>query len=120
MFLINEEKDRISKIAKRSFSELGLKERENLQEWIVNNPTFFGGDDELLFIQKEFDGFNDTRERLDLLALDKNGAIVVIENKIDDSGRDVLWQVLKYASYCASLTKEEIIKIYQEYLNKQS
>lgn len=120
MFLIEKGKNRISKIAKGNFGEMGFTERYHLQEWIVNNPTFFGEDDELLFIQKEFDGFNDTRERLDLLALDKNGAIVVIENKLDDSGRDAMWQVLKYASYCASLTKEEIIKIYQEYLNKQS
>jgi len=43
-----------------------------------------------LVIQKEFDGFNETNERLDLLALDKQGNIVVIENKLDDSGKDVI------------------------------
>jgi uncharacterized protein DUF4268 len=72
--------------------------------------------EELLIIQKEFSGFSDTKERLDLLALDKLGNIVVIENKLDDSGKDVTWQTIKYASYCAGLTKQEIIKIYQEYL----
>jgi RecB family endonuclease NucS len=51
-----------------------------------------------LIIQKEFDGFNDTKERLDLLALDKQGNLVIIENKLDDSGKDVTWQVIKYAS----------------------
>lgn len=59
-----------------------------------------------------------TRERLDLLALDKEGNLVIIENKLDDSGRDVVWQALKYASYCSTLTKEEIIRIFQEYLDK--
>ena len=44
----------------------------------------------LLIIQKEFDDFEDTRERLDLLALDKKGRLVVIENKLDDSGRAAL------------------------------
>lgn len=63
--------------------------------------------EELLIIQKEFNGFNDTNERLDLLALDKEGNIVVIENKLDDTGRDVTWQVLKYASYCSTLNKEQ-------------
>jgi hypothetical protein len=116
MFIINREKNRISKIEERIFSKLGFKERDHVQEWIANNPTFFG--EELLVIQKEFDGFNDTRERLDLLALDKYGDIVVIENKLDDSGRDVTWQVLKYASYCASLTKHNICDIYQQYLSK--
>ena len=71
-----------------------------------------------MIIQKEFDGFDDTRERLDLLALDKDGNVVVIENKLDDSGRDLVWQALKYASYCASLTKAQIVDIFQQYLDR--
>lgn len=116
MFLIEKSINRISKIAERSFTKLGFKEKENLQEWIANNPTFF--DEELLVIQKEFCGFDKTQERLDLLALDKLGDVVVIENKLDDSGRDVMWQALKYASYCASLSKLQIKNIYQQYLDK--
>ena len=116
MFLIEKNLNRLSKIAENSFSKLGFKEKENLQEWIANNPTFFN--EELLVIQKEFSGFDDTQERLDLLALDKLGDVVVIENKLDDSGRDVMWQALKYASYCASLSKAQIKNIYQQYLDK--
>lgn len=56
----------------------------------------------------------DTRECLDLLALDKDGNLVIIENKLDDSGRDVVKQVIKYASYCTSLTKRKIVDIYQQ------
>ena len=67
--------------------------------------------EELLIIQKEFAGFDDTRERLDLLALDKRGQLVIIENKLDDSGRDVVWQAVKYAAYCSNLTKTQIIDI---------
>jgi hypothetical protein len=74
--------------------------------------------EELLVIQKEFAGFSDTQERLDLLALDKDGSLVIIEHKLDDTGRDVTWQALKYASYCARLTKEEIRHIYQDYLDR--
>lgn len=48
--------------------------------------------EELLIIQKEFAGFSDTHERLDLLALDKQGSLVIIENKLDDTGRHVTWQ----------------------------
>ena len=116
MFVVNKETNRITKIQSKSFSELGFKEREHLQEWLANNTDVFG--EELLIIQKEFDGFDDTRERLDLLAIDKQGNIVVIENKLDDSGRDVTWQVLKYASYCSSLSKKQIKEIYQSYLRK--
>lgn len=116
MFKIDKESNRISKIQPKRFGELGFREREHLQEWLANQPDAFG--EELLIIQKEFDGFDDTRERLDLLALDKEGSLVVIENKLDDTGRDVMWQALKYASYCSSLTKTQIIEIYQGYLKR--
>jgi len=116
MFRINKEKNTVESLDQPTFSELGFRERENLQEWICHNPEMFGED--LLIIQKEFDGFNETRERLDLLALDKEGNLVIIENKLDDSGRDVVWQSLKYASYCSNLTRAQILQIYQGYLNK--
>ena len=51
-----------------------------------------------------------------MLALDKEGNLVIIENKLDDSGKDVTWQAIKYASYCSSLSKQDIIDIYQKYL----
>ncbi len=119
MYQIDRKSNRLTKIDEKAFAELGFKEREHLQEWIVNEPKIFGEEDELLIIQKEFDGFADTKERLDVLALDKNGNLVIVENKLDDSGRDVTWQAIKYASYCSSLRKEDIRIIFQEYLNKQ-
>jgi hypothetical protein len=118
MYVINRDTNRIEPLQQRTFSELGLRERSNLQEWIANHPVALG--EELLVIQKEFAGFADTAERLDLLALDKRGNLVVIENKLDDSGRDVTWQALKYASYCSSLTKEQIRGIFQSYLDQHS
>jgi len=114
MYLINKENNSITQLDKKTFFELKFKEREHLQEWIAKNPSSLGED--LLIIQKDFSGFYDTNERLDLLALDKLGNIVIIENKLDDSGKDVTWQALKYASYCSSLNKKEIIKIYQDYI----
>ncbi|HLP38206.1 DUF4268 domain-containing protein [Lacibacter sp.] len=115
MFVIDSKTNSIQSLARKSFSELGFKERANLQEWIAGNPESLG--EKLLIIQKEFSGFNETNERLDLLALDKEGNLVVIENKLDDSGRDVTWQALKYAAYCSTLNKEQIEEIFQAYLN---
>lgn len=117
MYRINQQTNSIQKIEETTFKEIGASERNHLQEWIAKNPEVLCGEDEsLLIIQKEFDGFNDTRERLDLLALDNNGNLVIIENKLDDSGRDVTWQGLKYVSYCASLTTEQILSIYDQFL----
>ena len=100
MFTVNHQTNRITPVKTKTFCELGFTERKHLQEWLADRPSALG--EELLIIQKEFDGFDDTRERLDLLAIDKDGNLVIIENKLDDSGRDVVWQALKYASYCAS------------------
>ena len=115
MYRISKSKNNITKLEQRLFSDLGFRERDHLQEWIAKNPDVLG--EELLIIQKEFQGFNDTKERLDLLALDKEGGLVIIENKLDDTGTDVVWQGLKYTSYCSTLTNEQIIKIYQQYLD---
>ncbi|MBT7996060.1 MAG: DUF4268 domain-containing protein [Bacteroidetes bacterium] len=116
MYRISKSTNSVTKLEQRLFKDLKIRERENLQEWIANNPDMLG--EELLIIQKEFDGFNDTHERLDLLALDKDGGLVIIENKLDDTGRNVVWQALKYTSYCSTLTSNQILKMYQEYLNK--
>ncbi|WP_296442823.1 DUF4268 domain-containing protein [Rhodoferax sp. UBA5149] len=116
MYRINHQTNRITKLKKMNFSELGFSERNHLQEWLANQPDSLG--EELLIIQKEFDGFDDTKERLDLLAIDKQGSLVIIENKLDDSGRNVAWQSLKYASYCSTLSPTKIGEIYQKYLDK--
>lgn len=118
MFKIEKHENRIERLLPRSFSELGFRERAHLQEWIANKPDALGED--LLIIQKEFAGFSDTSERLDLLAIDKQGSLVIIENKLDDTGRDVTWQALKYASYCARLTKDDVRDIFQSYLERYS
>jgi hypothetical protein len=115
LFILDKQnKQKVVEPRKLEFSNLGLKERAHLQEWVADHPSALG--EELLIIQKEFAGFSGTKERLDLLAVDKKGNLVIIENKLDDSGKDVTWQALKYASYFAKSTTAQIIAIYQKYL----
>lgn len=118
MFHIDRTKNRISRLEQKRFADLNLQERAHLQEWIIHQPNALG--EELLILQKEFAGFEDTRERLDLLALDKEGNLVVIENKLDDSGSDMTWQAIKYTAYVSTLKPAEIIKVYQDYLDRYS
>lgn len=121
MYKVDPIQNRIAPLEAKRFVELGFTERKHLQEWLENCPQALAqvDGDELLIIQKEFDGFDDTRERLDLLAIDKDGNLVIIENKLDDTGRDVVWQALKYAGYCANLSKAQVVDIYQRYLNQR-
>ncbi len=116
MFHVDLSANRILKLDQKRFADFGLRERTHLQRWMADTPDALG--EELLIIQQEFDGFADTRERLDLLALDKSGQLVIIENKLDDTGRDVVWQALKYAAYCSTLKKAQVLDIYQRYLDR--
>ena len=71
MFRVDLSEIRLVRLTERRFADLNLRERDHLQEWLVRMPDALG--EELLIVQKEFDGFADTRERLDVLALDKEG-----------------------------------------------
>lgn len=96
MYRIQRQGNKVEKLKKCTFRELGFREREHLQEWIAKDPEVLG--EELLIVQKEFSGFSDTNERLDLLALDKQGSLVIIENKLDDTGRDVVMNELAFSA----------------------
>lgn len=107
LFRINTQTRESEKIAEVDFADIGLQERWDIQEWIAANPDILG--DDLLIISKEFSGFDRTNERLDLLAVDTDGKLVIIELKRDDSGSEVHWQAIKYASYLRQATQDEII-----------
>lgn len=55
MYQVDKDKNRINKLMVRRFVDLGFGERTHLQEWLAHCPEALG--EELLIIQKEFDGF---------------------------------------------------------------
>jgi RecB family endonuclease NucS len=89
MYKVNLKTKQLEKIDEGSFRDNGIKERQDIQEWIISKPNCLG--EELLIIAKEFADFEKTKERFDLLAMDEVGNLVVIENKADDSGSNVEW-----------------------------
>lgn len=95
------------------FRAHGIMERQDLSRWIELYPAILG--EELLIITSEYDGFDKTNERLDLLAIDKDGSLVVIELKRDDSGKNVDLQALKYAAYCSTLRLSDLVEMYIRY-----
>ena len=103
---------------KTDFASHAILERQHLETWIEKNPEILG--EELLIITTEYDKFDKTKERLDLLALDKEGTVVIIELKRDDSGKNVDLQALKYAAYCSNLTLDELSGIFKKYSEKST
>ena len=116
MYKVDLENKKLVKVPKVSFGELNLTERYDIQEWLEDTPEILGED--LLIIGKEL--ILSSGKRLDLLAIDKNGALVVIELKRDDSGSDADWQATKYVSYCSNFSQNEIYRYYAEYLGKDA
>ena len=113
LFRVNPETHESESIAEVEFAQLGFQERRDIQEWIAANPGILG--DDLLIIGKEFSGFDRTNERLDLLAIDPDGTLVIIELKRDDTGSDAHWQAIKYASYFRHARDDSIIRMLASY-----
>ncbi|MFC4321311.1 PDDEXK family nuclease [Litchfieldia salsa] len=113
MYKLNPVSNQLEEIQETTFFENDLKEREHIEEWIRKSPEVL--EEDLLIIGHEYDKF-EINERLDLLALDKEGNIVVIEVKRDVTGGYVDFQALKYASYCARLSPQDILELYSDYL----
>jgi hypothetical protein len=115
LYRINIDEKKLIKTKEVEFSEIGVKKRYDIQEWVEGYPQILGED--LLIIGKELSFFSDTRERPDLIAIDKAGNVVVIELKRDDSGSNLEWQAIKYASYLSKFSKDEILTYFAKYRN---
>lgn len=86
-----------------------MREREHLQEWVLEHPEMLGGS--LLVITSECDRWSSARgrerDRLDVLALDPDGHLVVVELKRDEAPDTVELQAIKYAAYCSRFTPRD-------------
>ncbi|WP_423746634.1 DUF91 domain-containing protein [Haladaptatus sp. SPP-AMP-3] len=115
IFSVDKEKEELTHVEEKEYRELNLFERQDLQEWAIDEPRILGED--LLVITSEYANFEDTRDRLDILALDPQGKLVVVELKRDQADATTDLQAIKYASYCATLTAEDVQKDYREFWN---
>lgn len=118
IFSVTKEGDGLQRLKDQEFAELDILERTDFQQWAVEEPRLLGED--LLVIADDYSNFEQTRDRLDILALDPTGKLVVVELKRDQADQTTDLQAIKYASYCATLTGEEIQRDYRQYWNKRA
>lgn len=96
-----------------TFAHLAIKEREDLQRILRDHISVLG--DELLVISEEFGSWEDARRRIDLLALDSHGQLVVIELKRTESGGHMDLQALRYAAMVSAMTFDQVTEAYEAY-----
>ena len=86
-----------------------LDQEQRLQEWIYQDPSVLGIELAILGreVQTAYGG------RIDLLAMDRNANCVVLELKRDRTPREIVAQVLDYATWVKDLGYAELDQICQ-------
>ena len=101
-------------------AEMSNKEKveseTKLENWLESDISIL--DPDLLVVGRQVR--TDFGGAIDLLCLDREGDIVVIELKKDQTPRDVTAQALDYASWARNLDDGDIRKIWDAYLEKHS
>ncbi len=118
LYRVHQDTKTLQGVPEIEFSNHKFRERYDIQEWLEDTPEILT--EPLFIIAKEKSCFEGTRELPDLVALDKDGNLVIIELKRDDSGSTIEWQAIKYASYYSRFKADTIISIYWEYLKSTS
>ena len=113
IFSISQSLDKASKVSASTFIGLSIWERRHIEEWVRSNPEILGED--LLVVSIEFDRFNKSSDRLDLLAVDRQGNLVVVELKRDSAAGYADLQAIRYAAMVSSMTIDKLVPYYIGY-----
>ncbi|OON68123.1 hypothetical protein B0919_15860 [Hymenobacter sp. CRA2] len=105
-----------AKVQAGTFTEFSIWERVHIQEWVRQAPEVLGED--LLIVSMEFDRFKQSSDRLDLLALDRRGNLVVVELKRDGLASYADLQALRYAAMVSTMTIERLLPYFVHYQQK--
>lgn len=105
-----------TKVQAGTFTEFSIWERTHIQEWVRQTPEVLGED--LLVVSMEFDRFKQSADRLDLLALDRRGNLVVVELKRDGLASYADLQAVRYAAMVSAMTVERLLPYFVYYQQK--
>ncbi len=110
--------DAIQPIASATFSDLGITERADLQRLLRDQIEIIAPD--TLVIAEEFGDWEDSRRRIDLLAIDRDANLVVIELKRTEDGGHMELQALRYAAMVSTLTFGQAVEVFGDYLRNRN
>lgn len=101
-------------ITQTTFSEQKVRERADLQRLLRTQINVLG--DDLYVLAEEFGDWEDSKRRIDLLAMDQDGNLVVIELKRTNDGGHMELQAIRYASMVSAMTFERAVQIHANFL----
>lgn len=102
-----------------TLQDVGLKERQHLQEWVIKYPAILGP--EVLVVTVELGSWISStgaveKDRLDVLGLDASGQLVVAELKRGAAPDSVTMQAIKYAGLANRFNVERLVQQYARFL----
>ena len=110
MLRIDRDKQTFSKLDTPSLAESAITERYHLQEFICNSSEDFFAElgEKLFVIGKEIEPSKNVPDRIDILAVDKEGQIVIVELKRASHKLHML-QAISYAAMIADWQPEDFL-----------
>lgn len=106
----------IQRLEETGFNLSGLQERRDLQRLLRKNIEVISP--ETMVISEEFGDWEDSRRRIDLLAIDKMAKLVVIELKRTEDGGHMELQGVRYASMVSTMTFDQAVDVFDRYLKQ--
>lgn len=104
-----------------TLAEAGLRERRDLQEWVIAHPHILG--DNIAIVTFEFDRWwassTAPTDRLDILGLGADGRLVIAELKRDKAPDTVEMQAIKYAAMASRFTTEALASQHARFLTQR-
>jgi hypothetical protein len=106
----------LNKIEETSFDLAGVRERFDLQRLLRSQIEVIAPN--TLVVAEEFGDWEESKRRIDLLALDADANLVVIELKRTDDGGHMELQAIRYAAMVSTMTFDQVVDTYQRYLTR--
>ena len=96
-----------------SFEAQQLQEREDIQRRLQDRPEIL--EEGLFILAEEYGNWEDSKRRIDLLALDSERRLVVIELKRSDQNSFMDLQAIRYAAMVSNMTLDQAIDAHRQY-----
>ena len=100
-----------------NFEREGILERQGIQARLRDRPEIL--EEGLYILDEEFSRWDESSRRIDLLALDREGRLVVVELKRSEQDSFMDLQAIRYAAMVAGMTFEHAVDAHRNYLERR-